>query len=638
MPRAATASDEARPPPKLGLGTRLTIAFAAAAALPPTIIVGWLALRGDQTLGQAVLPTTIIALVAALVAFVAGRSITHTLDQDLWQLLRAARRLATGDTSHVIEVRDAGELSDLAREFERVGVRLEALGSALDNLEVKSGFELGRRMAELESFRGETRRLRSEATVICAFATSINRTVDSAQICSQFVSHADGSVPFVWAIAYLVDRETKRLAPAFIWDRQTNTRLVGKQLKQLSAGADLGERPEAVSAVQRGQIVRIDDREGDRWRSALPNGLRSMLVVPLLAKGESVGAVQFADPRPDAYGEREEQFLTTLAGQAATAVTNARLLEDAAKVEALRELDRLKSELLSTVSHELRTPLVSIKGYADTLLRTDVEWTEDERREFLRYIDEESDRLCSLIEDLLQMSQIEAGKLLLRRQAVHLGRVAQKVVRKARLDARNHRITLSFPSDLPFADGDAKKIEQVLTNLVQNAVKYSPSGGSIRVRGLAGSNRGDGSVSVGTVGLARADYVVVAVADEGAGIAPEHHKRIFDRFYRIDGKLSRETGGSGLGLAICRGIVEAHGGRIWVESPGRTVRSGDGSRGSTFYFSLPKGDPTKDDLEDLAGLGPGIADDEDRAAERTEQQNGGIGIATDLARSPGAGA
>ena len=131
----------------------------------------------------------------------------------------------------------------------------------------------------------------------------------------------------------------------------------------------------------------------------------------------------------------------------------------------------------------------------------------------------------------------------------------------------------------------------MLTNLVQNAVKYSPNGGTIRVRGLAGTNRGDGSILVGTVGGPRADYVVVAVADEGVGIPPDHQRRIFDRFYRVDGKLTRETGGSGLGLAICRGIVDAHGGRIWVESPGRIVRSGESKLGSTFYFSLPKGDP-----------------------------------------------
>jgi signal transduction histidine kinase len=182
------------------------------------------------------------------------------------------------------------------------------------------------------------------------------------------------------------------------------------------------------------------------------------------------------------------------------------------------------------------------------------------------------------------MSQIEAGRVTITRNPIWLGRLAQRVARKTRLAAPNHQITASFPRDLPAADVDLHRIEQVITNLVQNAVKYSPRGGVIRIRGLAARRLPDGSLDYSSK---HPDQVVVAVADEGVGIPPEHLGRVFDRFYRVQGEMAVRAGGSGLGLAIVKGFVEAHGGRVWVESPGRVVVAGGPNRGSTFYFSVP---------------------------------------------------
>jgi signal transduction histidine kinase len=227
-----------------------------------------------------------------------------------------------------------------------------------------------------------------------------------------------------------------------------------------------------------------------------------------------------------------------------------------------RELDEMKSRLLSTVSHELRTPLASIKGFATTLLRQDVEWDEASRREFLSIIDTESDRLSELIGNLLDMSRIEAGELAVEVEPVDLLPLIEETAAGFQIMTREHRIMVRTPSHLPLVMADARRTRQVLRNLIENAVKYSPDGGPVTISAAL-----------------QAGQVQVNVADEGIGIEPYQLERIFDRFYQADSASTREVGGSGLGLSICKAIVQAPGGNIWAESRPQ--------QGSTFYFTLP---------------------------------------------------
>jgi two-component system sensor histidine kinase KdpD len=227
-----------------------------------------------------------------------------------------------------------------------------------------------------------------------------------------------------------------------------------------------------------------------------------------------------------------------------------------------KELDKMKSQLLSTVSHELRTPLASIKGFATTLLRDDVDWDEESRREFLSIIDEESDRLTELISNLLDMSRIEAGTLRVEPEPTDLDPIFRETAAEFQLMTRAHQIRVHVPPALPPVMADPRRARQVLRNLVENAVKYSPEGGSI-------------TISAGVVN----GRVRTSVADQGIGIGPEQLEHIFDRFYQVDSASTRSVGGSGLGLSICKAIVEAHGERIWVES--------QPDMGSTFHFTLP---------------------------------------------------
>ncbi|MGQ9475024.1 MAG: GAF domain-containing protein [Actinomycetota bacterium] len=231
-------------------------------------------------------------------------------------------------------------------------------------------------------------------------------------------------------------------------------------------------------------------------------------------------------------------------------------------VTTLRELEQAKNDFVSTVSHELRTPLTSIKAYTATLRRRDVNFDEETRQQFLKVIEEETDRLTRLISDLLDMSRIESGRLELKKREFDMVKLAEIVVEKLRSQSVKHTLVLSAqcPSAIVYADPD--KIEQVLVNLLDNAIKYSPQGGEVRLE-------------IHT----QRHLVRCSVTDFGVGIPAEHLPHVFEKFHRVDNRSTREVYGTGLGLYVSKNIVEAHGGNIWVRSePGL---------GSTFYFTLP---------------------------------------------------
>jgi len=232
-------------------------------------------------------------------------------------------------------------------------------------------------------------------------------------------------------------------------------------------------------------------------------------------------------------------------------------------ITRFRQSEELKSTFVSVVSHELKTPVALIKGYAETLRREDANWDRTTMLDSLDVIAEEADHLTHLIDSLLEASRIQAGGLKLEPTDVALPRLAAKVVDGFRTQTSLHTFELDFGPEFPSVWGDPERLREVLSNLVSNAVKYSPSGGTIWVGG-------------------RADQTgaTLYVADQGIGIPPEEQDRIFDRFHRVESGLHRRTEGTGLGLYLVKAIVEAHGGRVWVESmPGR---------GSIFMFTLPR--------------------------------------------------
>ncbi len=217
-------------------------------------------------------------------------------------------------------------------------------------------------------------------------------------------------------------------------------------------------------------------------------------------------------------------------------------------VTADRELDRMKSSLVSTVSHELRTPLAAIKGYASTLLADDVEWDRPSQHEFLTIISDESDRLTNLVNNLLDLSRIEAGSLKLSREKCDIEETIHRLMKQTRL-LTDGLIEVEVDPKLPALYADPPRLESILRNLIENAVKYGGSDTKVTVQ----------------VTRQQKDFVF-RVMDSGPGIPAKERTRVFESFYRIDDSLARLTSGAGLGLAICQGLVRAHGGKIWVES------------------------------------------------------------------------
>ncbi|MHB8776243.1 MAG: sensor histidine kinase [Anaerolineales bacterium] len=231
-----------------------------------------------------------------------------------------------------------------------------------------------------------------------------------------------------------------------------------------------------------------------------------------------------------------------------------------------RTADELKATFVSVVSHELRTPVALIKGYASTLRRDDAKWDKNTISDSLAVIEEEADRLSKMIDDLLDASRLQAGGISLNQADVALPSLALRVTERFALQSPKHRLATDFPPNFPIILGDENRLEQVLSNLVSNALKYATEG-EIKISGTV-----------------RPEQVIICVSDKGPGIEAKDIPHIFDRFYRSTNAV-KQTKGAGLGLYLARAIVEAHGGRIWADSTTHSAKSDCGAR---ICFSLPR--------------------------------------------------
>jgi K+-sensing histidine kinase KdpD len=266
---------------------------------------------------------------------------------------------------------------------------------------------------------------------------------------------------------------------------------------------------------------------------------------------------------PAAFSEGDVPFVEALADLIALEIDRGRQDREIDAARHALEAERLRSEITASLSHELRTPLAAVKGYATALLMNEVEWSASQRQEFLRLIDEETNNLNAMIAELLDSALVDIGRLQIEPEPVRLPILARELINEWSHRTEAHRFLLDFPPGFPIVDVDPRRIRQVIRNILDNAVKYSPAGGLVMFRGEV-----------------RPQAVVVSISDQGVGISPEDLIPLFDKYFRVKAPTGYHVPGTGLGLPVSRAIVEAHGGRIWAESRVH--------EGTTLYFSIPR--------------------------------------------------
>ncbi|MFN8636978.1 MAG: DUF4118 domain-containing protein [Chloroflexota bacterium] len=319
-----------------------------------------------------------------------------------------------------------------------------------------------------------------------------------------------------------------------------------------------------------------------RWIVLKPHGPRHRAAVanfPLRNDRRQIGMLRLVG-RSGGFADDETHLLATIADRLAVDLEQRHLREEANRVEVLRRTDALRTALLSSVSHDLRTPLAAIKASGESLLQDDVAWSADDRAGFAGAIVRESDRLNRLVGNLLDMSRIEGGALRPQRNWYDLGELVREVIGRLHAVVQGRPVELAIDDDLPPISLDYLMIDQVVTNLIENAVKYTPAGTPLAVQVTRQGGR-----------------LQVAVVDRGPGIPPARRDAVFDKFYRLERRAGIQ--GSGLGLAVSKGLVEGHGGRIWIdETPGG---------GATFRFELPLPDGSATPPELPSADGPHAA-------------------------------
>jgi signal transduction histidine kinase len=425
---------------------------------------------------------------------------------------------------------------------------------------LRDGMLSERRRAEVRA--AEAERLRDELGHRVDVLETANRcaralasSLELEEAFGAFIRELRGLVPFDRTAIVLVEG-----------DAATTMATAGSGEDEVFPPGSVGPLQGSVlEQVLEGTIVVRDDlteREYPEDEQLLALGLRSEIVAPLLLGARTIGMLSLARDRPEAFNEDEIELVALLGRLVATAVQNIRSYEaERRRVEELRRLSELRADFVSLVSHELRSPMAAVIGAARTLQDRWRILNAVQRESFLALIGDETARLAALVADVLDTSRLEAGTFSYRFEDVDLVRLVEDAVESALLAQQEVDVVSSVRGSLPSVRGDRARLRQVLGNLIDNAVKYSPDGGRVRVT-AAGSN-----------GVVR-----IAVQDEGPGIPADQQVRIFEKFGRADVPGGSKPG-TGLGLFIARSITEAHGGTLVVSS--------DPEGGSTFTVTLP---------------------------------------------------
>ncbi len=428
-----------------------------------------------------------------------------------------------------------------------------------------------------------------DIAVIEGVGVQLGISIDNAQL-YQEARHTLGNLGLLHHIAMTVasaaslDDAVSRVVESVhitLHHARVGLLLIDPATSDLIVRADVGAGSEAIGrhipagqgitgwVAQTGQTALVPDVRGDaRYLDFSADGAtRSELAVPLITDARVIGVLNLESAQADAFDETDVQLLSTLASNLAMIICNLQLLDEVRAANArLQEMDRLKSQFLANVSHELRTPLNSIIGFSEVLIDGLAGVLSADQLDFINSIHSSGQHLLTLINDVLDLSKIQAGRMKVDCRPTDLREVVDEacsVIAPLIIKAGQNLVRALEP-DLPMVSADAFRFKQILINLLSNAHKFSPAGSRITLA----ARRVDG-------------HVRFSVIDQGDGIQPGDHERVFQEFFQVDNDRLREREGTGLGLPITRRLVEMQGGRIWIESEGAP------GQGAAFHFSLP---------------------------------------------------
>jgi signal transduction histidine kinase len=488
-----------------------------------------------------------ILLAALIFAVLAGVFLARRMVVPIQALRAGAARIGGGNFAQRISIKTGDELEGLANQFNDMGERLQESYADLEKkVEQRTG-ELAQSVAELRAL-GEV-------------SQAVNSTLNIEEVLSTIVAKATQLSNTEAGAIYVFDElsEEFRLRATYGMSEQMIEALRGQHVSLSDAIGEATERGEPT------QIADLRDEPPSPVNEImLREGYRARLLVPLLRSDEIFGALVVRRREPGQFPKTAADLLRTFASQSVLAIQNARLfLEIEEKGRQLAEASKHKSQFLANMSHELRTPMNAILGYTELILDGIYGEPTEKMVGVLTRVQTNGKHLLGLINDVLDLSKIEAGQLTLSLGEYSIKDMVYNVFGTVESLAKNKNLELKveMPAQLPAAHGDERRLTQVLLNLVGNALKFTDVGG------------------VTIKAAADLDSFTVSVTDTGPGIAPADQAKIFEEFQQADSSTTKQKGGTGLGLAIAKQIVEMHGGRLWVESePGK---------GSTFQFMLP---------------------------------------------------
>jgi signal transduction histidine kinase len=489
----------------------------------------------------------ILLMAALLFAFLAGLILARRMVGPIRALREGAARIGTGDLSQRISIKTGDELEGLADQFNDMASKLEDSYADLEQKVETRTRELAQSVAELRAL-GEV-------------SQAVNSTLDLEAVLNTIVAKA-------------VQLSETEAGTIYVFNEGTD---------QFELRASYGMTPELIENIKQHHIGTVDvvvQAAEKRTPMQIPDlrnvpatpvhdlilkaGYRALLVVPLVGAEETVGALVVRRTQPGEFARQTTELLLTFAAQSVLAIQNARLFHEIeAKSQELAVASQHKSQFLANMSHELRTPLNAILGYTELILDDIYGEVPGKMRGVLDRVQSNGKHLLGLINDVLDLSKIEAGQLTLSLGDYSIKQVVHNVFAavESLAQAKQLALKVDLPKDLPTARGDERRLTQVLLNLVGNAIKFTDQG-EVAIKASASNGA-----------------YTLSVCDTGPGISSADQAKIFEEFQQADSSATKKKGGTGLGLSIARKIIEMHGGRIWVDS--------EVGHGATFSFTVP---------------------------------------------------